>query len=620
MSSRDVVDRVGATDSSTNEGGVRLRVRRLLDGISDVVSSNLTVVDARQHDTASDGQHQQLATTPPRRRRGISAVLRWIIKIVGGDTSRLGRVINSIVGATREVLLRSLGATNVILTGVPSRGALEGGHFGTRQVLLQDTSPITIADFSSILNGHGTGDSNTDTVRRDRRQIDQVLQFWFGQSSPDGNQKTLWMIASSSEELLDKVDADISEKFRGLIWDLFSGYTSDTVGADTDSLDKTKVQRWVDDVELYGWQGKMAAIIALDQLSRHIHRHDRKKQYETQERSGDETTVSIPEQQQLDKLAYRVSSKLQSQHSKELSTGMIPLPMQIFGIMPLRHASTIQDVAVVQNNVEAAAFLHEEMDRMIRRFRKATNRRMAALQDEARREGKLGLLATDKESDNNTNEFDDEQILEVFPFEADMSLAQDHPVTKTIRTFLSKNGVAHFSDAWFSRSRTTASSCNKKDQTTAAAASSDHIPTTIVSLSGGVDSMVIASALAYLRDTEAARCNLKPDKVLRIICIHIDYANRPESGAEAAYVGRYCHQIGAQFVCRKIDEVTRGVNARDDYERIAREIRFGLYRQYCGEARRIGGQESDIGIGVMLGHHRGMYFCRCSRLILSSLI
>jgi hypothetical protein len=257
---------------------------------------------------------------------------------------------------------------------------------------------------------------------------------------------------------------------------------------------------------------------------------------------------------------------------------------------------------------------------MIRRFRKATNRRMAALQDEARREGKLGLLATDKESDNNTNEFDDEQILEVFPFEADMSLAQDHPVTKTIRTFLSKNGVAHFSDAWFSRSRTTASSCNKKDQTTAAAASSDHIPTTIVSLSGGVDSMVIASALAYLRDTEAARCNLKPDKVLRIICIHIDYANRPESGAEAAYVGRYCHQIGAQFVCRKIDEVTRGVNARDDYERIAREIRFGLYRQYCGEARRIGGQESDIGIGVMLGHHRGMYFCRCSRLILSSLI
>ena len=49
----------------------------------------------------------------------------------------------------------------------------------------------------------------------------------------------------------------------------------------------------------------------------------------------------------------------------------------------------------------------------------------------------------------------------------------------------------------------------------------------IVSLSGGVDSMVIAKILTTLRD----KC--KEFKGLKVIGLHIDYANREESQKEA---------------------------------------------------------------------------------------
>jgi len=124
---------------------------------------------------------------------------------------------------------------------------------------------------------------------------------------------------------------------------------------------------------------------------------------------------------------------------------MIPLPMRIFGIMPLQHASTVSDLSIVQQDVEATAKLHDEMDRMICRFRKATNRRMAILQDESRRAGKLGAVSC---IDGDVNEIvkgggevEEEQILECFPFDADMSTAGDHVVVKTMKAFLCKMNI-----------------------------------------------------------------------------------------------------------------------------------------------------------------------------------
>ena len=74
-------------------------------------------------------------------------------------------------------------------------------------------------------------------------------------------------------------------------------------------------------------------------------------------------------------------------HQNEIECGMIPVPMHIFALMPYRHASTIDTVQYVQECIENVAGLNSQMEAMLGRFRKATNRRMAVLQDEARRTG-----------------------------------------------------------------------------------------------------------------------------------------------------------------------------------------------------------------------------------------
>lgn len=519
-----------------------------------------------------------------------------------GQFGTLGRIITSIIGLAREISVRSIGAANIILMGAPTLD-----HCGAK--FTRDDDSFEPVNGNQCMNNHQIentvpivyDDIDVDTIKSDIKNIQRVLIFWFGHASPDEAQKDLWMIATSSVERLSQVDADISQKFRSLIVSLSSSFMEND--------NRNTLTRWTENIELFGWQGKIAAIVALDQMSRHIHRHDKNHTGNFQ---------PLPKQQQLDSIAYKIANKLRIQHKNELSTGMIPLPMQIFGIMPLRHASTIQDLNIVQEYIDTSSELYSEMERMIRRFRKATNRRMAILQDEARREGKLDMTQngdSNKHNENSTNQqFDDEQILECYPFKADMSSAGDHVVVKTMIAFLSKMEILRISDAKAPGTRKPA--CNKPASSpllhNGASSSTnqgpDKVPTVIVSLSGGVDSMVIASALAYLRDTEARRLNAHPENILRIVAIHIDYGNRPESGSEAHFVGRYCREIGAEFVCRRIDEVTRGVTARDDYERIAREIRFDLYRRCCAEACQTTLEGEDVAesrIGIMLGHHRG---------------
>jgi tRNA(Ile)-lysidine synthetase-like protein len=521
--------------------------------------------------------------------------------IDGAQCGTVGRIITSIIGLAREVSVRSIGAANIILMGAPTLD-----HCGAKFTREDDSFGPVVGNqcaidqrFENIIPIE-EDDIGVDMIKSDIKNIKQVLNFWFGHASPDEAQKDLWMIATSSVERLSQVDAEISHKFRSLIDSLSSSSMKND--------NRNTLTRWTENIELFGWQGKIAAIVALDQMSRHIHRHDKNHEGKFQ---------PLPNQQQLDSVAYKIAHKLRVQHKNELSTGMIPLPMQIFGIMPLRHASTIEDLNIVQEDIEASSELYSEMDRMIRRFRKATNRRMAILQDEARREGMLDLANngdSNKHDENGTKQqFDDEQILECYPFKADMSSAGNHVVVKIMIAFLSKMGILHISDA---KAPTRKPACNKPASSpllhNGASASTNQgpvkVPTVIVSLSGGVDSMVIASALAYLRDTEARRQNAQPESILRIVAIHIDYGNRPESGSEAHFVGRYCSEIGAEFVCRRIDEVTRGITARDDYERRAREIRFDLYRRCCAEACQTAQEGEEVNesrIGIMLGHHRG---------------
>ena len=128
----------------------------------------------------------------------------------------------------------------------------------------------------------------------------------------------------------------------------------------------------------------------------------------------------------------------------------------------------------------------------------------------------------------------------------------------------------------------------------------------VVSLSGGVDSMVIARILVHLRDTLLSSQSQnggqrvpprnrvgrrKGDKragalvplgmfaSLTVVAIHINYGNRAESGREASFLRQWCSSFGIDFHERRIDEVSRGKTPRDIYERRSREIRFAFYRE-----------------------------------------
>lgn len=350
-------------------------------------------------------------------------------------------------------------------------------------------------------------ETEADVIRSNIRRIDQVLNYWFSQG-PAISQKQLWMITSQRGEWRKQVDADIVHRFGELI--------------------AHPPKAWWTDSELYGCRGKVAAVVVLDQFSRHAQRFC--------DEQGD-GTLTIPPQSQLDKLAYQVAETA----IEDLTTQTnLPIAMLIFLLLPLRHRSSIDSLQWTQQQTEVLASLHCQYDDMIRSFRKATNRRLAVLQDDNRRTAP---------SDERTD-FSDDSILECSSFKADLSSAPQHIVYQTIFAFLDQKSI------------------------------SDDL---VVSLSGGVDSMVILSVLSLIR----------PSKV---IAVHIDYANRPESAAEADFLRRHCQDLAVPFHCRRIEEVTRGVTARDEYEKLSRTIRYQAYHSYS---------RSSGPPRVLLGHHRG---------------
>jgi tRNA(Ile)-lysidine synthetase-like protein len=357
--------------------------------------------------------------------------------------------------------------------------------------------------------------TTTDTSLQELQQIENVLHYWFGQYPPQQAQKNLWMITDEAKR--NKVDEQISQQFMTSIQYVWDEYQTNAA------------LPWCADQ--YGYRGKMAAIILLDQMARHMQR----------------TSSSLPPQSQLDQLAFSIAERLQKEHAAEWKTAMIPIPMMVFALMPYRHQSSRETVQYVQTQIAHSADMWEQCHELLRRFRTATNRRMAVLYDEERLVG----------GDNNEEGFTDDDILECAAFPADLTLAPRHVVTRTLQDFVQTHVQENETKTW------------------------------IVSLSGGVDSMVIAFVLNQLR----AQFQLPP-----LVAVHIDYANRPESSAEAQYVQRYCDQLGIVYRCRRIDEVTRGITARDEYERIAREIRYQAYRDAIAEFD---------GIGILLGHHKG---------------
>ncbi len=101
-----------------------------------------------------------------------------------------------------------------------------------------------------------------------------------------------------------------------------------------------------------------------------------------------------------------------------------------------------------------------------------------------------------------------------------------------------------------------------------------------ISLSGGVDSMVLMNILYHRNKT--------------IIAIHMNYNNRKETKLEEDFLREYCYNRNIIFICHSFD-ITRGTIKRNDYEIMTKEVKFELYKKIL--------QKYNLD-GILLAHHK----------------
>ena len=111
--------------------------------------------------------------------------------------------------------------------------------------------------------------------------------------------------------------------------------------------------------------------------------------------------------------------------------------------------------------------------------------------------------------------------------------------------------------------------------------------TIIISLSGGVDSMVCL-----------IHCIFKY-KHINFICIHINYKNRKESDDETRFIAFICYKYNIKLYVREINEINREIckknDMRDIYEDYTKKIRFNCYKSIY--------ENNNLPI-VILGHNK----------------
>ena len=105
----------------------------------------------------------------------------------------------------------------------------------------------------------------------------------------------------------------------------------------------------------------------------------------------------------------------------------------------------------------------------------------------------------------------------------------------------------------------------------------------LVSLSGGVDSMVVITAL------------LKIFPPNNIVAAHINYNNREESIREQLFLEEWCRENRLNIHVKSIEDLRRGIDKREEYEEQSRKIRFDLYKELMSK------YNIDF---VIFGHHR----------------
>ena len=110
----------------------------------------------------------------------------------------------------------------------------------------------------------------------------------------------------------------------------------------------------------------------------------------------------------------------------------------------------------------------------------------------------------------------------------------------------------------------------------------NEIKNVLISLSGGVDSMVLAFIIKHFQG-------------INLYCCHINYNNRSESCDERDFLIDWCKINNINLKVKNIDHIRRGEINRNNYEEETRSIRYDYYKELMNEYKCE---------GVFLGHHQ----------------
>ena len=118
-----------------------------------------------------------------------------------------------------------------------------------------------------------------------------------------------------------------------------------------------------------------------------------------------------------------------------------------------------------------------------------------------------------------------------------------------------------------------------------------------VSLSGGIDSMVLLQILKKLLGKD------------NVVCGYISHSNRDVAKNELEFLIDWCNNLEVQLVYRKVDYMNRESVEREFYEEETRNIRFELYKHivktYSLDGVCLGHHRDDIGENVMMNVLQG---------------
>ena len=336
----------------------------------------------------------------------------------------------------------------------------------------------------------------------------------------------IWFVKTECVLKRTRLDAHISSRFGWLLNELAEFYENRNRNNDHHMFIEEALDQDATKKEVV-----IATVIVLDQFARHHFRFINK---------GDDDIET------LDKVcAEIVDEYLKKTNNNNNSISIDDSNELIFLLMPYRHTQkTLTRLEKLLHLIDAKISTTNANSKLLQKFKETSKRCYQDLEG--------------KKWDEETNS----EILEHYEFTPTLEQierATKLPIVKCVNDFFLQQKCSSFT--------ATKSIC--------------------VSLSGGVDSMVLAMILKHVLKMH--------DKV---IALHINYGNRPEANAEAAFLAKWCakHEIIFEIKTMQDNQLKRGVTPREIYEIEARRIRFDFYKEF---------QKKYDFPAVLLGHHHG---------------